>query len=84
MVNEELYGTDIDGNVVNFYFMRKNILENIEKIFNNFVIEIGYNLKHVNILTALIYLNVAALHHQPYSNLLYYLGKTMLSDVLDG
>jgi hypothetical protein len=43
----------------------------------------GYDLKQVNILTAMIYLNVAALHHHPYSDLLYYLGKTMLSDVLE-
>ena len=83
MVNEELYRTDIEGDVINFYFMRKNVLSNIEKMFDDFVIKMGYDLKQVNILTAMIYLNVAALHHHPYSDLLYYLGKTMLSDVLE-
>ena len=83
MVNEELYRTDIDGNVINFYFMRKNVLSNIERMFDDFIRKMGYNLKQVNTLTALIYLNVAALHHHPYSDLLYYLGKTMLSDVLE-
>lgn len=83
MVNDELYNTEIDGNIVNFYFMRKNVLSNIEKMFDDFIKKQGYNLKQINTLTALIYLNVAALHHHPYSDLLYYLGKTMLSDILD-
>lgn len=37
----------------------------------------------VKILTALIYLNIAALHHHPYSLLLYYLGKSMLAASLE-
>jgi hypothetical protein len=36
----------------------------------------------VRTLTALIYLNIAALHHDPYSHLLYALGKDMLYTVL--
>lgn len=83
MVDAGLYDTQINGNVVNFYFMRKNLLSEIEKKFDAFIKEYGYDLKHINILTALIYLNVASLHHHPYSDLLYYLGKTMLSDTLD-
>src|SRR5574343_86535 len=83
MVDAGLYDTQINGNIVNFYFMRKNLLSEIEKKFDAFIKEYGYDLKHINILTALIYLNVASLHHHPYSDLLYYLGKTMLSDTLD-
>lgn len=83
MVNEGLFNTEINNDKVNFYFMRKNVLTNIEKMFDDFVINCGYNPKHVNILTSLIYLNIAALHHYPYCDLLYYLGKTMLSDTLE-
>lgn len=83
MVDAELYDTQINGNVINFYFMRKNVLSEIEKKFDSFIKKEGYNLIHINTLTALIYLNVASLHHHPYGDLLYYLGKTMLSDTLD-
>ena len=33
-------------------------------------------------MTAIIYLNIAALHHYPYSLLLFYLGKNILNEIL--
>ena len=41
------------------------------------------NRKKVYILTSLIYLNIASLHHFPYSLFLYGLGKKMLKESLD-
>ena len=38
----------------------------------------NYDFSKVRILTALIYLNIAPLHHKPYNNLLFALGKQML------
>jgi hypothetical protein len=35
------------------------------------------------VLTALIYLNIAALHHHPYSLLLFALGKSMLKSEME-
>jgi len=40
--------------------------------------------KKVRVLTALVYLNIAALHHSPYNQLLFALGKTMLSHEING
>ena len=57
---------------------RKQSLVECEHKFNNWIVSSGYDLKKVRILTALIYLNIAALHHYPYSLLLYGLGKKML------
>ena len=37
-----------------------------------------YDVKKIRILTALIYLNIAPLHHVPYNNLLFALKKLML------
>ena len=34
-------------------------------------------------MTALIFLNIASLHHYPYSKYLYYLGKEILSEKLN-
>jgi len=40
----------------------------------------GYDEIRVNLMTALIFLNIAALHPDPYSRLLFALGKLMLSN----
>jgi hypothetical protein len=42
----------------------------------------NFSLKKIRILTGLIYLNIAALHHYPYSLFLYALGKSMLKKEL--
>lgn len=45
----------------------------------------GYDVRKVRLLTALVYLNIAALHHDPYGLMLYGLGKSMLfKELKDG
>ena len=63
--------------------MRKQNLVECENYFKQWIGENGYDYKKVQIMTALIFLNIAALHHYPYSLLLFYLGKNMLSEILD-
>ena len=63
------------------YKKKQNLVE-CERRLNAWIQENGYDLKKVKVLTALIYLNIAALHHYPYSLLLYGLGKKMLKDEL--
>lgn len=57
------------------------MLVDCEADFEKFLEREGYDVKRVKILTALIYLNIAALHHFPYSLLLYYLGRSMLAEL---
>lgn len=47
--------------------------------FNQFVQKYKFDAKKIDTLTALIYLNIAALHHDPYSQLLFLLGHDMLN-----
>ena len=70
-------------NEILFNLKRKKILIETEKHFSNWCVEKGYSLTKVRILTALIFLNIAALHHYPYSLFLYALGKDMLKKELD-
>ncbi|MDB3997542.1 hypothetical protein N9434_00945, partial [Candidatus Pelagibacter sp.] len=49
-----------------------------QKFFFQFLKKNNYSVKKVKILTSLIFLNIASLHHYPYSIFLYYLGKLML------
>ena len=67
---------------IKFDIQRKQSLAECEKRLNAWMQENGYDSKKVKVLTALIYLNIAALHHYPYSLLLYGLGKKMLKEEL--
>jgi dTDP-glucose pyrophosphorylase len=63
---------------INFDFHRKQKLVQCEGLLDSWLESKGYDKKKVRVLTALIYLNIAALHHDPYGLLLFALGKSML------
>jgi choline kinase len=73
-----------DENEIRFDLCRKQVLVECEQKLNKWIQSNGYDLKKVRVLTALIYLNIAALHHYPYSLLLYALGKKMLLTEIKG
>jgi len=68
---------------ISYDFHRKQILVECERHFGSWLQAEGYDRKKVWVLTALIYLNIAALHHNPYSLLLFALGKSMLNQELE-
>ena len=70
------------NNTILFKLNRKQILEKCEVRLNQWCTKNHFSLKKIRILTGLIYLNIAALHHYPYSFLLYALGKSMLKKEL--
>jgi hypothetical protein len=53
-----------------------------QRLFEKWMCQKGYDFKRVEIITALIFLNIAALHHFPYSKFLFLLGKFKLQKVL--
>jgi hypothetical protein len=65
-------------NEMTFDFHRKQSLVECENYFVRWLSQNSRDVKKTILLTALIYLNIAALHHYPYSLLLYGLGKSML------
>jgi len=76
------FSADWKNNKISFKLFRKPILKKCEVRFNQWCIKNNFSLKKIRILTGLIYLNIAALHHYPYSLLLYALGKSMLKKEL--
>lgn len=68
---------------INYDFYRKQVLVECEQYFGQWLESEGFDRKKVWVLTALVYLNIAALHHYPYSLLLFALGKSMLSKELE-
>lgn len=73
-----------DNSEVNYTFFLKSNLLDFKVVFEDFIKREGCDLYKIRLLTALIYLNISPLHHSPYDFLLYYLGKRMLKEVLDG
>ncbi len=66
---------------VQFDFYRKYNSLICEDILKEFVIAHGYSWEKVLTITALIFINIAGLHHHPYSHLLYHLGKQSLGNL---
>ncbi len=83
LIAQDLYSTEWTNDGIRFDFHRKQALVQCERYFYHWLADKGYDVTKVRTLTALIYLNIAALHHQPYSHMLYALGKTMLLECLD-
>ena len=83
LIARDLFSVEWNKDAISFDFHRKQILVECERHFGTWLIKQGYDRKKVWVLTALVYLNIAALHHHPYSLLLFALGKTMLFQELN-
>jgi thiamine kinase-like enzyme len=83
LVNKNYFNIKREGEVVTFDILRNHKLTEAEKLFENFIIDQGLDLYKVKLLTALIFLNIAPLHHYPYSEFLFYLGKYQLNELIN-
>ena len=82
IIADNQYSATWEDGKIEYNLQRKESLVECEQRLNSWIQESGFDLKKVRVLTALIYLNIAALHHYPYSLLLYGLGKIMLKKEL--
>lgn len=80
LIAKDMYTVTWTGDKIDFDLVRKQSLVDCENEFYFWLKNHGYDVKKVKTLTALIYLNISALHHYPYSLMLYALGKKMLYD----
>ena len=78
LVDKNLFEVNHKLNSVHYDFLRKQNLVDCENYFKKWIEIQGYNYKRVQLMTALIYLNIAPLHHYPYSLFLYAIGKKMV------
>jgi NDP-sugar pyrophosphorylase family protein len=80
LITQDRYSVNWTSSTINFDLNRRQILVECERQLDIWLDKMNLDKKKVRILTAIIYLNIAALHHYPYSLLLYALGKTMLAE----
>lgn len=83
LVAKDEYEIKWEGDEITYDFNRKQILVECENYYYKWLAENGYDVNKVKTMTAIIYLNIAALHHYPYSLVLMALGKEMLQKCLD-
>ena len=53
-------------------------LKKSKQIFNNFVKKNNLDIRKIEVLTGIIFLNMAAMHHAPFSHFIYHLGRYKL------
>ncbi len=84
MIRKKMFDVIIDGDCITIEYGNYNYLTDCQQILRNFAESNSYDFRKIEILTALIYLNIASLHSYPYNMLLYYLGKLYLHRILSG
>jgi choline kinase len=75
IIRNNQFEIKVKKNYVNYDYLLKNNLLEYKSLFEEFLQNNGFELSKVKTLTALIFLNIAPLHHHPYNHFLYYLGK---------
>jgi len=83
-VFKNLYTLKKDRNEIYIDIMQSMNTIRCKNIFEKFIKSIDVDFYKVRILTYLVYLNIAILHHSPYNEFLYYLGKLGLYKTLEG
>ena len=74
---------DFNNKKISFNFIRNFNHIECEKVFNNWLQGSNFSLKKVNIMTALVFLNIAPMHHFKYDQFLFSLGYYLLNDELN-
>jgi choline kinase/aminoglycoside phosphotransferase len=75
IINKNLFFIKNNNNKISCDILRSNNLCDCQKVFNKFIKINNLNQEKINILTALIWLNMSPLHEYPLSLFLYYFGK---------
>ena len=84
LIAENRYSIVWTDSEIVFDFERKQSLVECEQYFYRWLVENEYDLRKVWLLTGLVYLNIAALHHHPYCLLLFALGKQIIFNETGG
>ena len=83
IVNKGLYTVEDTVQGINVDILVSKRLLECREIFHKFIYEFGYDLRKVNLLTGLIWINMAPLHEYPLSKFLFNFGKYNLYNTLN-
>jgi NDP-sugar pyrophosphorylase family protein len=78
IVCKNLFTIHIDKNNVFCDILRKDNLVKCNKVFLEETKKLGYDTNKIEMLTGIVWLNMAPLHHRPFDEFLFYYGKLKL------
>ena len=78
LIKKGNFSFDMSGPNVYYNFEVNNSLVEAKEEYESFILREGYDLSKIKILTALIFLNMAPLHNDPFDLMLYFFGKMKL------
>lgn len=77
-IYKDLYSVSREGSDIHVDFYTNFRTNSCKPIFEKFIASKGYSLNKVRLISAIIHLNMSPLHHSPFDELLYYLGRLEL------
>ena len=78
LIKEGMFNFDMSGSSVYYDYSSKSSLVEAKEKYEDFLKDNGLDIKKVNIVTAITFLNMSPLHHYPFNFMVYYLGKSIL------
>lgn len=78
IVHDNLFVVDKTENGIVCEILRKSNHVECQRLLFEFIAKAGYDAKKIRVLTAISWLNMSPLHHQPYDRFLFYFGKYTL------
>lgn len=78
LIKDGMFSFSMEGDNAYYHFFVKNDLHDARERYEQFLSEHDFDLKKIKILTSIIFLNMAPLHHDPFDLMLYHLGRSML------
>lgn len=82
LIKEGQFSFDMSGSSAYYNFAVKNDQIEAKDEYEAFLIKNNFDLDKINLITALIFLNMSPLHQDPFDLMLYFLGKNMLYKAL--
>jgi len=79
IANKKMFNSSGD----NCYILCNSKLLECQKVLRQFIIDNGYDFKKVQVLTAIIWINMAPLHKYPFNKFLFNFGKLNLKRALE-
>jgi NDP-sugar pyrophosphorylase family protein len=81
IVRNNNFDIQINNNSVKLeYLVRSNLID-LKELFDRFIVSSDFDIKRVELLTALIYLNISPLYEGDYSKFLFFLGLNKLQQL---
>lgn len=77
-IKQNKFHFNLKNNEINIHMEENKFLAESKKSFNSFVAQNNLDLRKIEVLTGIIFLNMSPMHNEPFSHYVYYLGKKQL------